>query len=198
MTVAVPTAMSVTYRRSPTATPRPRRCPIVNASMPSCAPTTAAVLVDDRCPTARGMRAPRNASRPPRVMKHTSMLSRLSAVRRPSARRVLAHLGLGQLADREQRARELVGAEHVEHVRLVLGGVGGTRERGPVVGRHDAGVVTGRDEVVVELARPLEHAPELHRAVALDARVRRLAAPRTRRRTASTTSASNSSEKLKT
>ena len=35
--------------------------------------------------------------------------------------------------------------------------------------------MTGRDLVEAELLGPLEHAPELHRAVALDARVRRLA-----------------------
>src|SRR5205807_8394022 len=37
---------------------------------------------------------------------------------------------------------------------------------------HDARMMTGRNEVVVEPARPLEHPPELHRAVALDTRVR--------------------------
>ncbi len=107
------------------------------------------------------------------------------------------HLGLRQLADREQHARELVGSEHVQHVRLVLGRVDGARERGTVVGRDDPGVVAGRDELVVEPAGPFEHAAELHRAIALDARIRRLAG-RVRATYGSTTSWSKSSEKLKT
>ena len=84
VTVAVPGAISTTYLRSPPATPVPRRCPMVNWETLSCAPTTAPV-VSRIAPGRRPIRSPRNARRPPWVMKQTSMLSRLAAVRRPSS-----------------------------------------------------------------------------------------------------------------
>ena len=79
---------------------------MVNASMPSCAPDHRARRVDDRARAAVRCDSPRNAERPPLVMKHTSMLSCLSAVRRPSRARG-AHLGLRHLADREPGAVDL-------------------------------------------------------------------------------------------
>ena len=106
-------------------------------------------------------------------MKHTSMLSGFAAVRRPS--RAGAHVGLRHLTDGQQSARQLPLAQHVEHVRLVLV-ASAPRATGSTLRRvDDPRVVAGRDLVEAELLGALEHAPELHRAVALDTRVRRLA-----------------------
>ena len=133
-----------------------------------------AVAVDDRA-RASAMRAPRNASRPPRVMKQTSMLSALRRGAEPERRGA-------RRAPRPSSARRPGAA----CARARGGRACRARTTGPWPGRRrarapdrrrvdDARVVTGRDDVEAELQRALEHAAELHRAVALDARVRRLA-----------------------
>ena len=57
-------------------------------------------------------------------MKHTSWLSGLSAVDSPRSGGGGPHVGLREIADREADAGQHVLVEHVEHVGLVLGGVG--------------------------------------------------------------------------
>src|SRR5581483_2662290 len=92
------------------------------------------------------------------------------------------YLGLAQVAQREERVRELVLAEAVEEIGLILVLVGGAQE--PVapfaVGPHDLAaprVMTGRHEVAaVQVPRATEERPELHVRVAVDARRRRGAA----------------------
>ena len=88
-----------------------------------------------------------------------------------------SHLGLREVAEREQHARELVLAEQAEEVRLVLGRVRGLAH-GPPAGVRvapEARVMPGRERVdtargVREL---LDEQPELHQPVATHARVRR-------------------------
>src|SRR5262245_57703781 len=87
-------------------------------------------------------------------------------------------LRLRQLAEREPGVLELVLAEAVEEVGLVLVLVAGSRQpRDAVVVDDPPRVVPGRDRVaVVEMARPAEQRPELHVRVAVDARAGRRAA----------------------
>ena len=96
------------------------------------------------------------------------------------------NLGLGQLAEREPGVLELVLAQAVQEVGLVLVRVARPEQPRPAV-RPDvaAGVVPGRDRLaVVQVARPAEQRAELHVRVAVDARRRRLARRGTRRGTA--------------
>ena len=67
---------------------------------------------------------------------------------------------------------ELVLAEAVQEVGLVLVLVAGPEQARPAVGADlAAGVVPGRDRLaVVQVARPAEERPELHVGVAVDAR----------------------------
>ena len=82
--VAVVTSTSTAYARSPPIAPSPRRWPMVTSSTASTSPTWAPVRSTTR-PGRSGMRSPKNARRPSAfVMKHTSWLSGLAAVRRPS------------------------------------------------------------------------------------------------------------------
>ena len=106
-------------------------------------------------------------------MKQTSWLSGFVAVRRPSSAGPAPDVVLGQRTDREQRAGEIVLAEHVHDVALVLLAVGAAFEGVAVSAAPDAGVMAGGDGVEAELRRPLGEAGELDPAVALDARVRR-------------------------
>src|SRR6185437_13527417 len=87
----------------------------------------------------------------------------------PAGVRLLPHLGLGRVAQREQRVRDLVLVEHREHVGLVLAGVDGPLQR--AVGR-DPRVVPGADRVEAEGERPVEDRRELDLLVAAQARVR--------------------------
>ena len=92
--------------------------------------------------------------------------------------RDVADLRLGQLAEREPRVIELVLAQAVQEVGLVLVGVACAQQPRPPV-RTDVAprVVAGRDRLaVVQVARPPEQRPELDVGVAVDARRRRLAA----------------------
>ena len=103
------------------------------------------------------------------------MLSRLLAVRRPSswARSRTSAFVISPIGRRVRAISS--GPSMYKHVRLVLRGIDTACDRAPVGGIDDARVVTGRDLVEAELLGPLDHAPELHRAVALDAWVGRLA-----------------------
>ena len=87
---------------------------------------------------------------------------------------LLAHLRLGRVAQGEEGPGELVGVEHAEHVRLVLGGVHRpvqlTPPRGPL---DDARVVAGGDRVEAQRHRPVEQRRELDPLVAPQARVGR-------------------------
>ena len=64
-------------------------------------------------------------------MKHTSWLSGLAAVRSPSSAATLADLLLGELADGKPDAGQLVLAQHVQHVGLVLVAGSLPRAQGP-------------------------------------------------------------------
>ena len=88
----------------------------------------------------------------------------------------LADVGLGDLADREERAGEVALPQHVHHVALVLLTVDTALERVSTVRRPaDPRVVAGCDGVEPEDSGPVGEPGELHVAIALDARVRRLA-----------------------
>ena len=93
------------------------------------------------------------------------------------AARDVADLGLGQLAEREPGVLELVLAQAVQEVGLVLVRVARPQQSRPPVGADVAPrVVPGRDRLaVVQVARPTEQGAELHVRVAVDARRRRLA-----------------------
>ncbi len=101
-------------------------------------------------------------------------------------RRQLAHLRLGQLAEREAHPRERVGRQRGEHVGLVLPGVdrGAQQRRLAVRSRLDPRVVAGRQRRGAEAVGEVEHRVEPHVAVAADARVRRRGRRDGRRETA--------------
>ena len=126
----------------------------------------------------RGRRASR-ASQPalsPSATKQMSWLSGLSATSSPRRAASRADVGLGGVAEREQRVRELLLVEHAEHVGLVLAVVDGPVHLDqPVVAGAQLGVVTGRDRVEAERQRPVEHRGELDLLVAAQARVGRAA-----------------------
>ena len=121
------------------------------------------------------MRDPRKPARPAvEVTKHTSWLSGLSAVRRPSAAASARTASLVMRADRQQRAGQLALAEDVEDVALVLGPIRAPGQAEGAVGpRHDPGVVAGGHRVEPHGLGPPQQAVELQVAVALDARVGR-------------------------
>ena len=85
----------------------------------------------------------------------------------------LAHLGLQQFADREDRLRELFLAEQREEVGLILVRVEAFEEvERPVGVRAATRVMAGRDDVEAVLERLAQEDPELHLAVADDVGVR--------------------------
>ena len=100
---------------------------------------------------------------------------RLVGGREAEAPRDLADLRLGQLAEREPGVLELVLAQAVQEVGLVLVRVASPSEPRPSVGTDvAAGVVAGRDGLaVVQMAGSTEQRPELDVGVAVDARARR-------------------------
>ena len=85
----------------------------------------------------------------------------------------LAHVRLGELAEREPEALELVRAQAGEHVCLVLRGVGRGAEERAVGVAGDARVVAGGEAGGAQLLREREHGVEADVAVAAHARVRR-------------------------
>ena len=90
-------------------------------------------------------------------------------------RRGGARLGLGELAERELEARQDPRRHRPQHVRLVLGAVGGARHEGLAVPPHQAGVVTGGHARQAQLTGQGDERRQAHR-VAVDAGVGRLAA----------------------
>ena len=93
------------------------------------------------------------------------------------------NLGLGQIAQREKEAGELVLAQTVQYVGLVLGPVQAAPEKAPVSGRavrasgwtltQRPGVVARGDVVTVVGRGPVQESAELDRLVADNARVGR-------------------------
>src|SRR5581483_1237884 len=134
-------------------------------------------IVDDASWTEERRRAPAR-DEPGRVaVGHEADLHALGlgGDRKPEPRRLGAHLGLRQLADGEERPRELLVPESEEEVRLVLRCVDGGAETEPSglrIGR-DARVVAGREPRRAELAGAAPEEPELHVLVAARARIRR-------------------------
>jgi len=84
---------------------------------------------------------------------------------------VCTHLGLGESADRQHGARQRVLIEHVDHVALILGGIGPAQETPRTVDLLDAGVMSGGHGVEAENVSALEESIELEMTVALDARI---------------------------
>ncbi len=109
-------------------------------------------------------------------MKQRSWLSGLDGGAQSQRLRLGAHLGLGEAAHRETDAGELGLAEHVEHVRLVLGRVGGGAQRPAVSPPLHPGVMAGGEQLASERLGAVEERREPDGAVALDARVGRLPA----------------------
>ena len=93
---------------APPPSPRPRRWPTVKRWTPSWRAERRARPRRRSAPAGAPPAARARSTKPaasPSGTKHTSMLSGLSATGRPSARRLGAHLGLGQLADGKERPR---------------------------------------------------------------------------------------------
>ena len=82
------------------------------------------------------------------------------------------HVALGEVAHREERARQLGLAQDVQDVALVLGLVGAAAQLEAVGAAGDAGVVAGGHGVEPEQHGPAQEAVELQVPVALDAGVR--------------------------
>ena len=95
----------------------------------------------------------------------------------------LPHLGLGQITQRKDRPCQLVLAQPVQEVALVLVGIGsGQKSVAPttcgvgILQRVNSGVVACRHRVAFELAQgSAQQRPELDVRVAVDARARRAA-----------------------
>ena len=126
--------------------------PDVTISTASTSPDRRAGGVDDarrveRDPVAEELARGRRSD----VMKHTSWLSGLAAVRSPSsaASRRTSALSMSPTGNSVRASAGLV--EHVHDVALVLGPVGAALERAaPVAVAPDAGVVAGGDGVEAE------------------------------------------------
>ena len=156
-TVAVARSTSTTKRFGPPpGRPRPLRWPTVTSSTPATSPT-AWPAVSTTSPACRRCGGAGTRPRPPvDVMKHTSWLSGLAAVRRPS---VGGERAAPRPCRRSRRPGTACGpgrlAEHVHDVALVLGPVGAALER--AAGRcrpGDPGVVAGGDGVEAEQVAP--------------------------------------------
>ena len=105
-----------------------------------------------------------------------SWLSCLSATVEPEAPRELAHLGLGHVAERKAQIIELLARGREQEIALVAIGIGGANQRARSVGEATRGdIMAGGERLRAELARRREQVAELDRAIALDARHRRLA-----------------------
>ncbi len=84
-----------------------------------------------------------------------------------------AHVGLRQVADREQRRGELFLAEGVEEIALVLVRVAAAQQAVAAISQVGARVVAGGDPVGTERARVFEERLELDLAVAQHVGIRR-------------------------
>ena len=147
-------------------------------------PDPAPVGVEERARRRLPARAARQLAPIVAVADEADLLAlRLVGGREAVSPRDRAHVGLGEAAQREAGRGELVLAEAVEEVRLVLVAVDAleqpvaapARDVG-VLDRVDARVVPRRDGVArIEMAGPPEERAELHLRVAVDARARRAA-----------------------
>ena len=187
-TVAVARSTSTTNRFGPPpGRPSPLRWPTVTSSMAGTSPTGLPAVSTTRA-GCNERRWRRKSWRPPvDVMKHTSWLSGLAAVRSPSSAAMRPQVGLPvESADREQRAAERRPGRAC--ARRSSGPWPGRRpaaSRAPAVAVDgDPGVVPGGHGVEAEHLGTFREAGELHAAVALDARVRGRRRRRGRRRTA--------------
>jgi len=139
----------------------------------------AAADIDDGAGTERaGVAPPEEAA--VIAVGHEADLLAVGLVGRdePESARVIAHLGLGELAHREARGRELRLGERPQEVALILAAIAGTPERvapRACVALH-ARVVSGGDGDGVPRARAGEQRAELQIRVAGHARHRRAAA----------------------
>ena len=113
----------------PVATPSPRRCPTVNANVPSCLAEHPPVRIDDRR-RVHELRAPRTHERAGVPGGREAELLRvgLARHRQPEAPACARVSAFGMPADREQRAAQLALPQHVQHVALVLAGVGAAEQ----------------------------------------------------------------------
>src|SRR5690606_20701532 len=91
---------------------------------------------------------------------------RAVVVRQPGGARQGAHLGLGQLAERKQRARERASGHGAEKVALVLGAMARLEQPRARGARRQARVMAGGDALGAERERVLEERLELDLAVA--------------------------------
>ena len=134
---------------------------MVKFPMPSCAPIVAPSVSTTR---PRGW-DPLGQERVAPATRDEADVHALRLGRGPQPERggVRAHLGLRELAHRQQRPGQLALPEHVEDVRLVLGVVGAAREHVAAVRVARHAVVAGGDGVEPERVGTLEQAPELHR-----------------------------------
>ena len=105
-----------------------------------------------------------------------SWLSCLSATVETEAPRQFAGLRLGHVAERKAQIIELLARGREQEIALVAIGIGGADQRARSVGHAARGdIMPGRQRRGAEFARGLEQIAKLDRAVALDARHRRLA-----------------------
>ena len=88
----------------------------------------------------------------------------------------LAHLLFGQVAQREDRALELLFVEHPEEIGLIFLGVGRGAQKPVSVFLRDTRIVAGGDIVAAHLVGQAEHLAPLDGTVAHHTRIRR--APR--------------------
>ena len=87
--------------------------------------------------------------------------------------RLLARLGLGLLAQREPGARQDLGRDPGEHVRLILVGVGRPRDQAAAFAGDHAGVVAGGEAGGADAVGEVGERVETKAAVAAHARVGR-------------------------
>ena len=125
-------SMRDTYRGSPIATPMPFRWPTVNPAAPPCSPTRSP-SASRTGPACGRPAAPRAQLLAVVAAGHEADLLALGLVRRDQLQAAgdRAHLGLREVAQREAAVPQLVLAQAVEEVRLVLVLVGGAGEAGP-------------------------------------------------------------------
>jgi hypothetical protein len=133
----------------------------------------AAILVDDRPGGLRQVAVQELAERPLANEADAGRIL-LGVVRQPRLARDAAHVRLPQLAEREERARELRLGQAMQEVALVLAGVAALEQAVAPV-RRDARVVPGGDPLGAEAHRMVEERLELDLGVAQHVRVGRAA-----------------------
>ena len=99
------------------------------------------------------------------------------------APRQFARLRLGHVAERKAQVIELLARGREQEIALVAIGIGGAHQRARSVAKAARGdIMSGRQRLRAKLARGRQQIAKLDRAVALDARHRRLARARSCRR----------------